>query len=93
MPRDCPTCSNALRGDSCPSCGWSERPAKQGFDPHWGRCSNEFQGQRCAKAGTVSRGTQGGPWFCFAHAFPSSGFTKDREAPPTGFRSIKELLT
>jgi len=40
------------------------------------RCANEFQGQRCAKPGTLSEGQKGeGPWYCSAHFPPFRGRT------------------
>jgi hypothetical protein len=102
MPRDCPTCSNALRGDSCPACGWSERPAvSAAFDPQWRLCKHDDRGLRCARLGTVSHDTSGPAgdgkwrraWFCFAHAFPGqASINGDRTPPPRGFRAIKEVL-
>jgi hypothetical protein len=46
----------------------------------WWQCANVEHGQRCARAGSVSRNTTGGgPWYCAQHAFAAEPSRRDAE--------------
>jgi hypothetical protein len=92
--RECPQCSNSIRGDSCSSCGWSEhRTTGKPRDPDWWRCSDVERGLRCSKPGTSSHSTLGGgPWYCAQHYFRSPPPATKSEHARQGAKTVKEAL-
>lgn len=97
--RDCKQCGKPVDGLDCPYCGYSETgktvKAKAAVDPLRFVCQFITEGQRCAKAGSISPSTHGdGPWYCWEHYRTAMGMSKlGHSAPPKGFEALKAELT
>lgn len=61
---------NDANAKTCDDCGkyLSGSGSVARADPHWGRCSWESDGMRCANAGTLADSTTGTDrWYCAGH--------------------------